>query len=297
MWFRSFVGATLLVTAACGSTAPRGGDNPSTDDDVVIGGDVEVTSGGDDDLEVSDSEQPGDPTNGGDGLPAPQSSVPANPVPFEAGERLTLQSSMSEYFVVVPRAYDASHQTPTQLFIYLHGCGAVSSEDVWAAANMESTWIGMAPGGNEGPCWEDQAHGAQLTMTALADLKTHFNIDPRRVHIGGYSSGGDLSYYTAFRNASSFAGVLAYNSSPAYTMPELEQGIALSSWKFNIVHLSQTEDGVYPIADVRQQMTALTNAGFSVLHIERPGLHYDDNTTDYRNQIVYPHLTDGWRSP
>ena len=296
MWFRSFIGLALLVTAACGSTAPRGGDNAGADDDVVAGGDDAVAGGSDDD-EVGDVDLPGDTDVGGDGLPATQSSVPANPVPFAAGERLTLQSSLSEYFVVVPRAYDASHQTPTQLFIYLHGCGAVSSEDVWAAANIDSAWIGMAPGGNEGPCWEDQAYGAQLTMAALADLKTHFNIDPRRVHIGGYSSGGDLSYYTAFRNALSFAGVLAYNSSPAYTMPELEQGIALSAWKFNIVHLSQTEDGVYPIADVRQQMTALTNAGFDVLHIERPGLHYDDNTTSYRNELVYPHLSDGWRSP
>ncbi|MEZ0314395.1 MAG: alpha/beta hydrolase [Myxococcota bacterium] len=290
MSFRSCIGL-LLFTAACGSSSPGGG--PDLDGADVDGTDVD----GADVDDLGDVDLPGDSVVGGDGSTSTQSSIPANPVAFAPGERLTLQSSLSEYFVVVPRAYDATHQTPTQLFIYLHGCGATSGEDVWAASNMDTTWIGMAPGGNEGPCWDDQAHGAELTMSALADLKTHFNIDPRRVHIGGYSSGGDLSYYTAFRNALSFAGVLAYNSSPAYTMPELQQGISAAAWAFNIVHLSQTEDGVYPIADVREQMTALTNAGFNVLHIERPGLHYDDNTTGYRNELVYPHLNDGWHAP
>jgi predicted esterase len=286
MSFHIHVGLALLLAAACGSSPP--GDGGDGGGDEVDGSDHD---------DVDDLDLPGDTDTGGDGVPSTQSSVPANPIAFEVGERLTLQSSKSEYFVVVPRAYDVTHQTPTQLFIYLHGCGATSGEDVWAAANMNTAWIGMAPGGNEGPCWDDQANGAELTMTALADLKTHFNIDPKRVHIGGYSSGGDLSYYTAFRNALSFAGVLAYNSSPAYTMPELQEGIAAAAWQFNIVHLSQTEDGLYLIADVRQQMTALTNAGFNVLHIERPGLHYDDNTTGYRNDLVYPHLSDGWLAP
>jgi predicted esterase len=199
--------------------------------------------------------------------------------------------------VLAARMSDATHQTPAQVFVYLHGCGGASGSDVYAASNIDADWIGLAPGGAEGLCWDDQSASAKIVMDAIAGLKTHFNVDRRRVHIGGYSSGGDQSYYTALRNASSFAGILSYNSIPAYTAKGLQDGIAEADWKLNIVHLSQTEDGVYAIADVRARFQALRDAGFPVTHIERPGLHYDDNTTEYRNTLVYPHLRDGWRAP
>ena len=51
-------------------------------------------------------------------------------------------------------------------------------------------------------------------MAALADFETHFNVDRRRVILGGYSSGGDLAYRTGFRHSSTFAGLLIENSSP-----------------------------------------------------------------------------------
>ncbi len=225
------------------------------------------------------------------------SSVPTDPMDFEPGDALTIRAGSVTSYVLVPRSYDATHQTASQVFVYLHGCGGASSDDVYAASNIDAGWIGLAPGGAEGQCWDDQGKSAEIVMNAIAELKKHFNVDPKRVHIGGYSSGGDLSYYTAFRNAGSFAGVLSYNSIPAYSTRQLDDGIAAASWKLNIVHLSQTEDGVYPIADVRAQMQKLENAGFKVNHIERPGQHYDDNTTTYRNQLVYPHLRDGWRAP
>ena len=49
---------------------------------------------------------------------------------------------------------------------------------------------------------------------AIADVKTHFNIDPRQVVLGGYSSGGDLSYRIAFTHSTEIAGVLAENTAP-----------------------------------------------------------------------------------
>lgn len=235
----------------------------------------------------------GDATSSGD----PKDSIPTDPVAFTPGDSLELKVGAVTNYALVPRSYDATHQTASEVFVYLHGCGGASSDDVYAASNIDADWIGLAPGGAEGNCWDDQSASAKIVMDAIADVKKHFNVDPKRVHIGGYSSGGDLSYYTAFRNAASFAGVLSYNSEPAYTSQELQQGIAAAAWKFNIVHLSQTEDGVYPIAEVRQEMQTLLAAGFPVTHIERPGLHYDDNTTQYRNDLVFPHLRDGWRAP
>ena len=61
---------------------------------------------------------------------------------------------------------------------------------------------------HDGGCWDVNADPARV-MAAIADVEDKLNIDRRRVVIGGYSSGGDLSYRTAFYNAYTFSGLLA----------------------------------------------------------------------------------------
>ena len=109
-------------------------------------------------------------------------------------------------------------------------------------------------------------------LAALADIKTHFNIDPQRVILGGYSSGGDLTYRTAFYNAGLFAGVIVENSSPFRdTGSTPSASIAAASWKFNVAHLLHTGDLWYPAAAVRTELAALSTAGFPVTTIEKAG--------------------------
>ena len=283
MTSRVLISCALIALCACGNAVTG---EPGDDLDPIVND--EVT-----DEAPSPAPTPPPPD---EAAPAP-STFPSEPLTFTLGQALELDSGTSSYWVVVPSTYDRTHNTATQLYVYLHGCGGASSGDVWAASNGSTRWIGMAPGGAEGGCWDDQARLADVVMDAIADLKTHFNIDPKRVHIGGYSSGGDLAYYTAFRHASDFAGILCTNSIPAYSASGLTSGIDAAAWKLNIVHLSQTSDGVYAIADVRARFQTLRDNGFPVLHIERPGTHYDANTTAYRNELVHPHLEDGWKAP
>ncbi len=47
--------------------------------------------------------------------------------------------------------------------------------------------------GREGDCWNPDTDQAKL-LAAIADVESHFLIDRHRVILGGYSSGGDLSY-------------------------------------------------------------------------------------------------------
>jgi hypothetical protein len=268
------VSALLLTFVGCGDT-----DEPANDDGV--GSDVSNNGNDNDD---NDDDVSGATT------------VPTAPVPFTAGTVLQLKVGDVTNYVMVPRAYDASHQTPMQVFIYLHGCGGTSSYEANAASNINANWIGLAPGGAEGQCW-DRAKHSVTTMNALADLKKHFNVNPKRVFIGGYSSGGDLSYYTAFRNAGAFAAILAYNSIPAYSGNELSSAIAGSAWKINIVHLAHTADDTYKIADVRARVKQLKDAGFPATLIERPGAHYDNNTSSDRDTLLYPYLEEDFRAP
>jgi hypothetical protein len=232
------------------------------------------------------------------------SSVPPNPVPFSKDTVFTLNSPESNYWIDVPGSYDETHRTPTELFVWFHGCGGEASGDIYTISpgGNDQHYISVAVGGREDACWDPNTD-QQKVLAAIADVESHFNVDPHRVVIGGYSSGGDLAYRTAFYHASLFAGLLAENTTPFRdTGSSQSASLAAAAWKFNVVHLAHTEDDVYPIETVRTETDAMSAAGFPIQRIERPGHHYDDSTavsgTDHDLQtLLLPHLNDGWRSP
>jgi predicted esterase len=242
--------------------------------------------------------------------PTAVSSAPTNPVPFTKGTPLVLADALSDYWVYVPTSYDSSHQTPMTLFVWLHGCGGYGAGDIYTVSPGGSgqDWVSVTVGGREGVCWDVDTDSATV-LAAIADVKTHFNVNPRRVVIGGYSSGGDLAYRTAFYHANTFAGLLAENTSPFRdTGSSQSASLAAAAWKFPVVHLAHRQDGVYPVAGVESETAAMTTAGFPLTLIERDGGHYDDpgdieaghavpgTDADLRTYLL-PALDLGWLSP
>jgi phospholipase/carboxylesterase len=235
--------------------------------------------------------------------------VPANPIAFEKEQPFVLDSPASNYWVYVPDSYDASHNTPTPLLVWLHGCFGESAGDIYVVSpGGAQDWISIAVGGREGDCWDPAGDQAKV-LAAVADLKTHFNVNPRRVILGGYSSGGDLAYRTAFYNANSFAGVLAVNTAPFRdTGSSPGDSLAAASWKFHVVHLAHLQDETYPIGEVRAETDAMSAAGFPMQRLEVTGTHFDEENAivdgnpvpgtdaDIRTYLL-PHIDDGWLSP
>jgi predicted esterase len=238
-------------------------------------------------------------------------SVPTEPITYPTNTPFEHSDARSSYWAFVPTSYDASHSTPMTLFVWLHGCGNRSSEDISTVSpgGDAQDWISLALLGAEGACWDVSSDPARV-LAAIADIKTHFNINPRRVIIGGFSSGGDLAYRTAYYHADTFAGLLAENTSPFRDTgcPSWSACLAAASWRFNVVHLAHLEDEAYPIATVRAETDALTSDGFPVQRIEVEGGHYDGpgavrngqqvpgTFADLRTYLL-PHLDDGWLSP
>jgi predicted esterase len=241
--------------------------------------------------------------------PPPASSVPPNPIAFTEAEVFTLDSPLTDYWIHVPEQYDESHQTPTTLFVWLHGCGGQSSGDIYTVSpGGDQNWISITVGGREGACWDPAGDGPKV-KAAIADVKEHFNVDPREVVLGGYSSGGDLAYRTAFYDAGSFAGVLAEDTAPFRdTGSSPADSLAAASWKFNVVHLAHLQDDTYPIATVRAETDVMKAAGFPVTLIERVGDHYNNPGDVVNGQavpgtdadlvaVLLPYLQAGWRAP
>lgn len=229
----------------------------------------------------------------------PTSSVPTAPVAYTPEQPFFTTATGAEYWTYVPTSYDASHRTPTKLLVWMHGCGGDSQGDAYLVSpGGTQDWISVSLGGRDGDCWDMGADPAKV-LAALADVKTHFNVDPRRVVVGGYSSGGDLAYRTAFYDSRLFAGVIAENTSPFRDTGSTQaQSLAAASWRFNVVHLAHTGDTVYPIAGVRAETEAMRGAGFPLTRIERPGTHYDDPGTDADlRTYLLPALGQGWLAP
>jgi dienelactone hydrolase len=234
----------------------------------------------------------------------PASSVPTAPIAFTKNQVFKLSDAEDGYWITVPTSYDATHATPITLLVWMHGCQAKDADDIYTISpgGDQQHYIAISPDGREGDCWYPDVDMSKV-LAAIADVKTHFNVDPRRVIVGGYSSGGDLAYRTAFYNAYTFAGVLGLNTSPFRgTGSTQAQSLAAASWKFHVVQLAHTEDSTYPIDGVRAETDALTAAGFPVLRIERPGAHFapDTPTTGTYHDLVsilLPHIDDGWLAP
>ncbi|HEY0252421.1 MAG TPA: hypothetical protein VGC41_12890 [Kofleriaceae bacterium] len=243
--------------------------------------------------------------------PPSASSVPTNPVAYTADDVLEIDGN----WVVVPASYDATHQTPMTLLVWLHGCDGYGSGDIdmiSPALNSDpQDWISLSVGGREGDCWDPDADMAKVT-TALARLKTHFNVKPDGVVLGGYSSGGDLGYRLIFDHTDLFAGLIAENTSPFRDTGSTQaESLAAATWKVNILHLAHLDDTTYPIAGVRAETDAVIAAGFPLTRIERHGGHYDDankkvypgssqpvpGTTADLQTYLLPAIDAGWHSP
>ena len=237
------------------------------------------------------------------GGPLPGGAVPPDPIAFEKDQVFTLNSAETQYWVFVPKSYDESHSTATRLFVWLHGCGGESAGDIFnVSPGGSQSWISIAVGGREGSA--DPGNDQSKIFAAVASMKSHFNISSQSVVLGGYSSGGDLAYRTAFFNSNSFAGVLAENTAPFRdTGASQQESLAAATTKFNVVHLAHTEDDTYPIDTVRKEIGAMKDAGFPVKLVERKGSHFDEpgnglpGTDADVQKYLLPHLDDGWLSP
>ncbi len=226
------------------------------------------------------------------------------PTTYDANGFFHLDSGTSTYVGYKPTTYNVA--TPIDLFVWMHGCGGNAEGDMWSIAppptRATQSYIAISLGGRDGMCWDVNSDGPKL-LAAVADVPRYFNINPRKIYVGGYSSGGDMAYRHGFQNAGTFAGILVENSDP-FMDAGVSSGalMAAASWKINIAHVAHVQDGVYPIATVRSSFATLAANGFPATLIEKQGSHYDpDNGTTGTNydliHSLLPYLDAGWTSP
>lgn len=203
-------------------------------------------------------------------------SVPADPIDYNPGTIFKVGTSPHEYWLRVPTAYDDSHQTPIRMVVFVHGCGGVAqTEATWIDTYIDNAddYLLMTPGlGRDGQCWDAEDDAAPL-LDAIADAKTHFNIDPKRVVLGGYSSGSGLAGKVAFAHAELFAGLYMLPGRPWWSNDDRNAMMAAAAWKLNVAWRPHTSDEYYAIASIRADKRAMLDAGWPLSFNEVAGSH------------------------
>jgi endoglucanase len=195
------------------------------------------------------------------------------------------------YTGYVPASYKSS--TPAMLVVGLHGCGDNAQNFGYWAVNPSDgvnsqKHIGISIGGKDGACW-DLTNDVSKVTAAIADVSTCFNIDPQKIVIGGYSSGGELAYKIGFTQSNKFAGILVENAS-------MTQGTTptTASWKINVAHIAHVGDTIFPIAKVRADWAKIEAFGIPLQKSEVAGDH-NGTSADWLNYLLPKIAT--WKSP
>jgi predicted esterase len=234
--------------------------------------------------------------------PTPPCTPSTGPIAFPIEEPFRhVGECGDEYVGFVPASYNPS--TPMPLLIWAHGCGGEAEGDAYNVGSYTEEpgrgWLALSLGGRDGGCWNPLAESEGLVMAALADFEAHFNVDPHRVFLAGYSSGGDLAYRTGFRHSSTFAGLIIENSAPfEQTESTPAESLGAATTKLHIVHLAHLQDMTYPIENVRREVAEVKAAGFPIELIEKPGTHSDAKTDKDLQELLVPYIEEkGWTSP
>lgn len=178
-------------------------------------------------------------------------------------------ASPRDGLLYVPESY--SSDTPTPLFIALHGAGG--SGDDWAGYYSRAEARGMillAPD-SRASTW-DRVFGnfgpdVEFLDQALRHTFERCRIDPARIALGGFSDGASYALSLGVSNGDLFSHLVAY--SPGFLRP-----VDPIVGKPHVFVSHGTQDTVLPVTVSRDAIVpTLRNAGYDVTYQEFAGGH------------------------
>ncbi len=139
------------------------------------------------------------------------------PTGWQALSNACLDGKTRPFHLYAPPNYAPDHKYP--LVVFLHG--AVSRTEVPPAREMESLrkdfekdlppgFLIILPTGSKGATWWDKV-GAANILAQVDYAKRHYNVDPDRIFLWGFSDGGSGAYWMALNRPGPWAGFIAYS--------------------------------------------------------------------------------------
>jgi predicted esterase len=323
---RSWPFALLLVLAACSSSPDGLGDDAAIEGDAAPGDSYApgsdaaksdtgpASDGGADTATRTDTASGTDTASAtdtaiGTDTKTPLDTAVVDTAPPDGGSTCVytkdsdgffkLASPKSDYWVRLPPGYEADPKPQTLLF-GMHGCGDTARNfATWAivpyALRATQSYIAVSLGGREGACWSIGSDVA-TAQAALAHVQSCFNVNPKKIVLAGYSSGGGMAFSMGLKGAASYAGILIENSglSQAVGAGNVSTVLSSAAWKINIAQSARIGDGSYPIAGIRSDRDKMIAAGFPLQYRDLDGGH--DGTSDDWSGFLIPKIA-AWTAP
>jgi predicted esterase len=193
------------------------------------------------------------------------------------------------YRLLVPRDYDAAKSWP--LIIWLHGSGEKGNNNTAQLSGITNTFLGnrdkcpalvivpqcpdnsswLAIGLNEPPKITEPS---RMIIATISELQKKFNLDDRRIYIGGFSMGGCGSWDILSRYPNLFAAAF-----PIAGPPGDRKGLAPLIKDVPIWVFHGDRDNVAPVDSSRTIVNQLKAAGSPVKYTEYRGGGHECSTT------------------
>ena len=206
---------------------------------------------------------------------------------FEARVHKEPDGSTLQYRLLIPKDYVAGQSRP--LVIWLHGSGEKGTDNVRQVKYLPKSFLGGSP---ESPfpafvlvpqCpptgrWVAMGYNApadttpltRMLIATLVELKTEFNLDDRRISVGGFSMGGYAVWELLARYPNAFAAAF-----PVAGLPNNRPGIAAWVKDTPIWMFHGEKDPAVPIADGRKIVAEIKALDGKIKFTEIPGGGHD----------------------
>ncbi len=136
------------------------------------------------------------------------------------------------YVVYVPRSYDPAR--PISLVVFLHGAilakdsfqfkdPAIADEPVFSVADELQTIV-IFPFARSDFKWSGNSLAFPGIVQLILESEEYYNIDTKRIYIGGISMGGNATFWFVNNKPEMFAGFYAFSSMPAHSGDPLKCG-------------------------------------------------------------------------
>jgi poly(3-hydroxybutyrate) depolymerase len=126
------------------------------------------------------------------------------------------------YLVSVPKSYNPAK--PTYLVVFLHGAilardsfqykeASIADEPIfWASEKFQV--LAVFPFARADFAWGRSEAANENIMSIINQVEQVYNVDKKKVYIGGISMGGNATYWFVNNKADFFAGFYAFSSMP-----------------------------------------------------------------------------------
>jgi biopolymer transport protein ExbD len=164
-------------------------------------------------------------------IPGPLPPATKEPLPPPADKPATglveikLPEEKNECVAYVPENYHplAAHG----VLVVLSAPGPVDREKLsarWKALCEERQLIVLAPMSAAADKW--QPTEIEFIKKTLDDVISHYNVDPTRIAVYGYQTGGAMAYLVGFEHAEHIRAIIAIEKGAEVVIEKYEQGIA-----------------------------------------------------------------------